>query len=140
MRIVILLWVRAAAIGSPSTRPECAPILGEALPAGQVVSRTTFVPPDAGNPRLRRASVATTMPDMNAARRSPAEAPVYVGLPPPLDPAITHVNAYFQSLDNFCRVFAIRQGHRVLGLGDALLASRVIDAVSGLAKGRGATV
>jgi len=80
------------------------------------------------------------MPDMETARSSPAGAPAYIGLPPPLDPAITDVKAYFQALDNFCRVFAIRPGDRVLVLADALLDPRVIDAVSGLAKARGATV
>ena len=59
------------------------------------------------------------MPDMDTARSSPAGAPAYIGLPPPLDPAITDVKAYFQALDNFCRVFAIRPGDRVLVLADA---------------------
>ena len=69
-----------------------------------------------------------------------AEAPLYVGLPPPLDPAVTQTKNFFQALDNFARVFAIRPGDRVLMLIDALLDSRVVDAVTGLAKARGATV
>lgn len=66
--------------------------------------------------------------------------PIYVGLPPKLAPAITDTKHYFQALDNFCRVFAIRPGDRVLMLTDPLLDPRVVDAVSGLAKARGATV
>jgi hypothetical protein len=42
-------------------------------------------------------------------------------------------------MDNFARVFAMRPGDRVLLLTDPLLDPRVIDAVLGLAKARGAT-
>src|SRR6185369_6766429 len=66
--------------------------------------------------------------------------PNYIGLPPKLNPAITDVKDYFQALDNFCRVFAFGAGDRVLMLTDPLLDPRVVDAVSGLAKSRGATV
>ena len=69
-----------------------------------------------------------------------ADVSSYVGLPPPLKGAITETKNYFQALDNFCRVFAIRPGDRVLMLTDPLLDPRVVDAVSGLAKARGATV
>ena len=64
----------------------------------------------------------------------------FIGLPPPLNPAITDTRDYFQALDNFFRVFAIRPGDHVLMLTDALLDRRVVDAISGLAKARGATV
>src|ERR1700712_1921930 len=66
--------------------------------------------------------------------------PDYVGLPPPLDAALTQTRNYFQALDNFFRVFAMGEGERVLMLTDPLLDRRVVDAVSGLAKARGATV
>jgi hypothetical protein len=64
----------------------------------------------------------------------------YVGLPPPLNPAVTRTKDLFQALDNFTRVFAIRPGEKVLMLTDPLLDARVVDAVSGLARSRGAEV
>lgn len=64
----------------------------------------------------------------------------FIGVPPKLRSSITEVTDYFQALDNFTRVFAIRPGERVLMLTDPLLDTRVVDAVSGLAKARGATV
>lgn len=64
----------------------------------------------------------------------------YVGLPPPLNPAVTRTKDFFQALDNFTRVFAIQPGEQVLMLTDPLLDPRVVDAVTGLAKARGATV
>lgn len=75
--------------------------------------------------------------DMNIPTAEPLQ---YVGLPPKLRPSITETRHYFQALDNFCRVFAIRAGDRVLMLTDPLLDTRVVDAVCGLAKARGATV
>jgi hypothetical protein len=66
--------------------------------------------------------------------------PDYVGVPPPLKASLTETRNYFQALDNFVRVFAIRPGERVMMLTDPLLDPRVVDAVSGLAKARGATV
>ena len=69
---------------------------------------------------------------------TPASA--YVGTPPPLKGSLTETRHYFQALDNFVRVFAIRPGERVMMLTDPLLDPRVVDAVSGLAKARGATV
>ena len=61
----------------------------------------------------------------------------YVGLPP--EPKFTD-REWFQALEQFCRVFAIRPGERVVMLTDPLLDRRVVDAVSGLAKARGATL
>jgi hypothetical protein len=46
----------------------------------------------------------------------------------------------FQAFDNMARVFAIRPGERVVLLTDPLLDRRVVDAVSGIAAARGATV
>ncbi len=71
---------------------------------------------------------------------APAEPAAYVGLPPPPKASLTETRHYFQALDNFFRVFAIRPGDRVMMLTDPLLDPRVVDAVSGLAKARGATV
>ena len=64
----------------------------------------------------------------------------YVGLPTPLDPSITGTRDFFQALENFSAVFAIRPGERVLILADALLDRRVIDAITGIAIARGASV
>src|SRR6186713_640664 len=64
----------------------------------------------------------------------------YVGLPPPLDPRVIQTRQYFQALDNLTRAFAVRAGDRVLMLVDALLDMRVVDALSGLARARGASV
>ena len=64
----------------------------------------------------------------------------YVGMPPVLKASITDTKHYFQALDNFFKVFAIRPGERVLMLTDPLLDPRVVDAVTGLARARGATV
>ena len=64
----------------------------------------------------------------------------YVGLPIPVASAITETKEFFQALDNFTRTFCFRTGDRVLFLADPLLDPRVIDAVSGHAKARGATI
>ncbi len=64
----------------------------------------------------------------------------YVGMPPPLNPSVTRTKDFFQALDNFTRVFAIRPGEKVLMLTDPLLDPRVVDAVTGLARSRGAEV
>ena len=64
----------------------------------------------------------------------------YKAMPLPVAPALTHTKYFFQALDNFQRVFAIRPGEQVLILSDPLLDPRVIDAVIGLATARGATV
>lgn len=64
----------------------------------------------------------------------------YAGLPLPLHPPITETKHFFQALDNFTRTFAFRPGDQVLLLGDPLLDPRVIDAVGGHARARGATL
>lgn len=64
----------------------------------------------------------------------------FVGLPIPLAPAIIETKHFFEALDNFTRTFAFRAGDAVLMLADPLLDPRVIDAVQGHAKARGATV
>src|SRR5688572_32085654 len=61
----------------------------------------------------------------------------YVGLPP--KPKFGEAE-WFQALDQFTRVFAIRPGERVLMLTDPLLDRRVVDAVSGIARARGASL
>jgi hypothetical protein len=66
--------------------------------------------------------------------------PTYAGLPIPLAPSITDTKHFYQALDNFVRTFAFRRGDEVLVLGDPLLDTRVIDAIHGHAKARGATV
>ena len=66
--------------------------------------------------------------------------PNYIGLPPALASHITETREFFQALDNFTRTFAFRPGDRVLFLTDPLLDPRVVDAISGHAKARGATV
>jgi hypothetical protein len=58
------------------------------------------------------------------------------GWPPRGDSAA--VSQWVQALDHFARVFAIRPGEQVLMLADPLLDGRVIDAVRGLARSRGA--
>ena len=63
-----------------------------------------------------------------------------IGLPPGLNPAITQTKNYFAALENFQRTFAFKQGDTVLLLTDPLLDVRVVDAIIGLAKSRGATV
>jgi hypothetical protein len=64
----------------------------------------------------------------------------WVGLPPATPNTEQQTQNYFQALDNFTKVFAIKAGDRVLMLADPQLDSRVINAVVGLAKVRGATV
>ena len=64
----------------------------------------------------------------------------YVGLPIPVAANLTDTKYFFQALDNFTRAMAIRAGDRVLILADPLLDPRIIDAVIGIAKSRGATV
>ena len=77
---------------------------------------------------------------MNMHEKSGQDPIRYVGLPPALKPSLTDTKHYFQALDNFFKVFAIRPGERVLMLTDPLLDPRVVDAVSGLARARGATL
>ncbi len=61
----------------------------------------------------------------------------YVGLPP--KPKFGDAE-WFQAVEQFARVFAIRPGEKVLMLTDPLLDKRVVDAVSGIARARGATL
>lgn len=64
----------------------------------------------------------------------------FVGLPVAEDERIVGVRDRFQAMDNFTRVFAIRPGDRVLMLADPLLDPRVMQAVAGLARARGASM
>ncbi len=61
------------------------------------------------------------------------------GLPAPVDYGHASTTEYIQALDNFHRVFGIRAGDHVVMLTDPLLDPRVVQAVQGLAKARGAT-
>lgn len=61
------------------------------------------------------------------------------GLPRPVDYPKADTASYIQALDNFHRVFAIRPGEHVVMLTDPLLDPRVIQAVYGMARARGAT-
>ena len=62
----------------------------------------------------------------------------YRGMPIPLNKSITETFEFFQALDNFTRTFAFRKNDVVLMLADPLLDRRVIDAIRGHAKARGA--
>ena len=64
----------------------------------------------------------------------------FVGLPLPLNAGVTHTKNYFAALENFQRTFAFKQGEQVLLLTDPLLDMRVVDAIMGLARARGAVV
>ena len=57
----------------------------------------------------------------------------------PVDYPKADLASYVQALDNFYRVFAIRGGDHVVMLTDPLLDPRVIQAIQGLAKARGAS-
>ena len=61
------------------------------------------------------------------------------GLPRPVDYPTADVASYVQGVDNFHKVLAIRPGDHVVMLTDPLLDPRVIQAVYGLARARGAT-
>lgn len=61
------------------------------------------------------------------------------GLPRKLEHPVSPPADYIKGLDNFCRVMAIRPGDHVVMLTDPLLDPRVVQAVQGLARGRGAT-
>ena len=65
--------------------------------------------------------------------------PTRRGLPRPVEYGQASTADYMQGVDNFCRVFAIRPGDHVVMLTDPLLDPRVVQAVQGLARGRGAT-
>lgn len=64
----------------------------------------------------------------------------FIGLSPGVRREVSATRHWFQALDNFTRVFAMRAGEQVLILADPLLDPRVIDAVIGLAAARGAQV
>ena len=64
----------------------------------------------------------------------------YIGTSPGVQGGISVTRDWFQAADNFTRVFAIRPGEQVLILSDPLLDPRVINAIEGLAKSRGASV
>lgn len=61
------------------------------------------------------------------------------GLPRAVDYGTADVASHVQGLDNFHTVFAIRPGEHVVMLTDPLLDPRVVQAVYGLARARGAT-
>ena len=61
------------------------------------------------------------------------------GLPRPVEYPDVDIATYFQGVDNFHKVFAIRPGDHVVYLCDPLIDPRVGQAIYGLAKARGAT-
>jgi hypothetical protein len=61
------------------------------------------------------------------------------GLPRKLEHKPASTADYMKGVDNFCRVMAIRPGDHVVMLTDPLIDPRVVQAVQGLARGRGAT-
>ena len=61
------------------------------------------------------------------------------GLPRPVDYGTADLASQIQGNDNFHRVFAVRPGEHVVMLTDPLLDPRVVQAVYGLAKARGAS-
>jgi hypothetical protein len=65
--------------------------------------------------------------------------PTRRGLPRRVEHKPAATADYMKGVDNFCRVMAIRPGDHVVMLTDPLLDPRVIQAVQGLARGRGAT-
>jgi hypothetical protein len=67
-------------------------------------------------------------------------ADTYIGMPIPVPAHVTSTKNYFQALDNFHKVFAIRPGDKVMILADQKLDPRVIDAIIGVANARGGSV
>jgi hypothetical protein len=67
------------------------------------------------------------------------KSPTRRGLPRTIDYPQADIASYTQALDNFHRTFGIRAGDHVVMLTDPLLDPRVIQAIYGLAKARGAT-
>src|ERR1700723_613063 len=61
------------------------------------------------------------------------------GLPRPVEYPAADPATYVQGVDNFHKVFAIRPGDHVVMLTDPLLDPRVVQAVYGLARARGAS-
>lgn len=76
--------------------------------------------------------VPNTVPDILASRTRR-------GLPTPVDYGTASVADYMAGVDNFARVMAIRPGDHVVMLTDPLLDPRVLQAVQGIARSRGAT-
>src|SRR5215510_8158137 len=60
------------------------------------------------------------------------------GLPHPVDYLKVDVTSYVQGADNFHKVMAIKPGDHVVMLTDPLIDPRVLQAVYGVAKARGA--
>lgn len=65
--------------------------------------------------------------------------PTRRGLPRAVDYGQASIADYVQAVDNFHKVFGIRQGDHVVMLTDPLLDPRILQAVQGLCKARGAT-
>ena len=80
--------------------------------------------------------ISRTFPKSNAELMA---SPTRRDLPRALDYGHASTTEYTQALDNFHRVFGIRQGDHVVMLTDPLLDPRVVQVVQGLAKARGAT-
>ena len=79
------------------------------------------------------------MPNIPNTNADILKSPTMRGLPRPVDYGKATTSEYIQAMDNFHRVFGIRQGDHVVMLTDPLLDPRVTQAVEGLAKARGAT-
>ena len=79
------------------------------------------------------------MPNIPTSVDDILRSPTRRGLPHPVDYGKAGTSDYVQALDNFHRVFGIRPGDKVLMLTDPLLDPRVLNAVQGLCKSRGAT-
>ena len=77
--------------------------------------------------------VPPTIEDILASRTASA-------MPPAELTDSARLRNHFQAIDNMARVFAIRGGERVVLLTDPLLDRRVVDAISGIARARGASV
>lgn len=67
------------------------------------------------------------------------KSPTARALPREVDYGKASVTEYVQAVDNFHHVFGIQPGDHVVMLTDPLLDPRVVNAVQGLAKARGAT-
>ena len=77
--------------------------------------------------------ISRTFPKSNAEVMA---SPTRRGLPRALDYGHASTTEYTQALDNFHRVFGIRQGDHVVMLTDPLLDPRVVQVIQGLAKAR----
>ena len=79
------------------------------------------------------------MPRIPSTNEDILKSPTMRAVPRAVDYGKATVSEYVQAVDNFHKVFGIRQGDHVVMLTDPLLDPRVIQAVEGLAKARGAT-